>query len=47
MSNQYDEAKLQSERQEIEELLECQTKKIGSVFSKELEQRFWPDREDR
>ena len=47
MSNQYDEAKLQSERQEIEELLECQTKKIGSVFSKELEQRFWLDREDR
>lgn len=47
MSNEYDEAKLQSERQEIEELLECQKKKIGSVFSKELEQRFWLDREDR
>ena len=47
MSNKYDEAKLQSELQEIEDLLECQKKKIGSVFSKELEQRFWLDREDR
>ena len=47
MINENDATRLQHNRQKIEALLESQRKKMGSVFSKELEQRFWRDREDR
>ncbi|SPL69492.1 GGDEF domain-containing protein [Acinetobacter stercoris] len=38
---------LQQEKHKIEGLLEHQKKRMLSIFSKQLEQQFWRDREDR
>ena len=38
---------LRYERKKIEELLEGQKKRMLSLLSRQLEERFWQDREDR
>ena len=40
-------SKLQLERQQTEQLLETQKKRMVSMFSEEMERQFWKDREQR
>ncbi len=40
-------SKLQLERQQTEQLLEIQKKRMVSMFSEEMERQFWRDREQR
>ena len=41
MEYKYNLAKLQDEKEKIEELITRQSQRVGSIFPQNLEQEFW------